>query len=169
MIEILYFALAALAAHLTVSCGQTLLHQWVGHHRIGGLLYRNHIKFHHRRYSVGRLATPAHEADYDGKDGNNTPFFLIPIALLTAVLYFVLPMGLLIAVLLSTLASFYLHVVFDRAYQVENCWLSRFGWFRRKQQLHFMHHLHANTNFAVVDFFWDRAFGTFRKAGKIVH
>ena len=40
--------------------------------------------------------------------------------------------------------------------------LERFAWFRRKQQLHFVHHLHANSNFAVIDFFWDRLLGTYR-------
>jgi sterol desaturase/sphingolipid hydroxylase (fatty acid hydroxylase superfamily) len=47
-------------------------------------------------------------------------------------------------------------------YHVTGCWLGRFRWFRRKQQLHFVHHHHANTNFAVIDFFWDSLLGTFR-------
>ena len=34
---------------------------------------------------------------------------------------------------------------------------------RRKRQLHFAHHLHASSNFAVIDFFWDRMLGTYRK------
>ena len=59
-------------------------------------------------------------------------------------------------------ASFYAHVYFDKAYHVEGSRLERFAWFRRKQQLHFVHHLHANTNFAVIDFFWDRLLGTYR-------
>jgi sterol desaturase/sphingolipid hydroxylase (fatty acid hydroxylase superfamily) len=42
-------------------------------------------------------------------------------------------------------------------------WLGRFSWFRRKQQLHFIHHRHGNYNFAVIDFFWDRLLGTYRR------
>jgi hypothetical protein len=30
------------------------------------------------------------------------------------------------------------------------------------QELHFVHHLHANGSFAVTDFFWDRVLGTYR-------
>jgi len=30
------------------------------------------------------------------------------------------------------------------------------------RQLEDVHHLHANTNFAVIDFFWDRLLGTYR-------
>jgi sterol desaturase/sphingolipid hydroxylase (fatty acid hydroxylase superfamily) len=62
----------------------------------------------------------------------------------------------------ASAASFYAHVVFDREYHVEGSWFLRFAWFMRKQQLHFVHHRHANANFAVIDFFWDRLLGTYR-------
>ena len=57
----------------------------------------------------------------------------------------------------------YAHVFIDKEYHVEGSPLERFAWFRRKRQLHFAHHLHANSNFAVIDFFWDRMLGTYRK------
>jgi hypothetical protein len=41
--------------------------------------------------------------------------------------------------------------------------LQRFAWFRRKQELLFVHHRHANSNFAVIHFFWDRILGTYRR------
>src|SRR3954454_24365428 len=41
-------------------------------------------------------------------------------------------------------------------------WLGPFLWFRKKQQLHILHHHHANCNFAVIDYFWDRLLGTYR-------
>src|ERR1700730_19104441 len=41
--------------------------------------------------------------------------------------------------------------------------LQRFAWFRRKQELHFVHHRHANGNFAVIHFFWDRILATYRR------
>jgi hypothetical protein len=33
---------------------------------------------------------------------------------------------------------------------------------RRKQQFHFIHHTHGNSNFAVIDNFRDRLLGTYR-------
>src|SRR6266478_2280398 len=60
-------------------------------------------------------------------------------------------------------ASFYAHVFFDKEYHVEGSRLQRFAWFRRKQELHFVHHRHANSNFAVIHFFWDRILGTYRR------
>jgi sterol desaturase/sphingolipid hydroxylase (fatty acid hydroxylase superfamily) len=59
--------------------------------------------------------------------------------------------------------SFYAHVYLDKEYHVEKSWLQRFAWFRRKQALHFVHHRHADSNFAVIDFFWDRMLRTYRE------
>ena len=62
----------------------------------------------------------------------------------------------------ASAASFCAHVYLDKQYHTEASRLARFGWFKRKQQLHFVHHLHANSNFAVIDFFWDRLLRTYR-------
>jgi hypothetical protein len=40
----------------------------------------------------------------------------------------------------ASAASFYAHVFFDKAYHVEGSRLERFAWFKRKQELHFVHH-----------------------------
>ncbi|MGA3400050.1 MAG: sterol desaturase family protein [Acetobacteraceae bacterium] len=157
--ELPLLVLTITCTHLAISCSQTLLHYWLGHRRLGGLFFRNHINYHHTYYARGHLASPA----YQGKEGNNTPFFLIPTILVGAVAFFLLPLGLFLAMGLTAAASFYLHVYFDKAYHVQGSLLERFAWFRRMQQLHFVHHLHANSNFAVIDFFWDRLLGTYRK------
>jgi sterol desaturase/sphingolipid hydroxylase (fatty acid hydroxylase superfamily) len=158
-VELLLFALSITCTHLVVSGSQTLLHCWLGHRRLGGGFYRNHINFHHRYYARGHLASPI----YQGDEGNNTPYFFIPVILVASAVFFILPLALFVAVVLAAAASFYAHVYFDKAYHVEGSRLERFAWFRRKQQLHFVHHLHANANFAVIDFFWDRLLGTYRK------
>jgi sterol desaturase/sphingolipid hydroxylase (fatty acid hydroxylase superfamily) len=160
LIEIPLFALVIVATHLVVSGGQTIMHYWLGHRRIGGPLFRNHIKFHHGHYTRGHLVSATRLAN----DDNNTPFFIIPLALVACLIFFILPLGLFIAVMLAASVSFYLHVWFDMAYHIEGSYLERFAWFRRKRQLHFVHHLHANTNYAVIDFFWDRVLGTYRNA-----
>ena len=79
-----------------------------------------------------------------------------------AVSYFALPLDLLFVQLGTMALSFYAHVYLDKQYHVSGSWLERFLWFRRKQELHFVHHRHAGTNFAVIDYFWDRLLGTFR-------
>jgi hypothetical protein len=150
--------LTAVAAHLIVSFTQTVMHYKLGHSAIGGRLFRNHIGFHHTYYSKDHLVSQT----YLGDEGNNTPFFLIPAAVVGACTFLVLPLDLFLVQTIVCALSFYAHVFLDKEYHVEGSRFLRFGWFRRRQQLHFVHHLHANSNFAVIDFFWDRALGTYR-------
>jgi sterol desaturase/sphingolipid hydroxylase (fatty acid hydroxylase superfamily) len=154
----LLFILTAICTHLVVSSSQTLFHYGLGHHRIGGIFYRNHIRFHHAYYATGHLVS----STYRGDEGNNTPYFLIPTVLVASGMFLVLPVTLFVVMAVAGAASFYAHVYLDKEYHVEGSNLAGFAWFRRKQQLHFVHHLHANSNFAVIDFFWDRVLGTYR-------
>ena len=158
LLELPLFALTAISTHLVVSCSQTLLHYSLGHHRLGGIFFRNHIRFHHTYYARGHLVSTA----YRGDKGNNTPYFLIPTILVAGVMFLVLPFDLFVIAVIASAASFYAHVYLDKEYHVRESKLGRFAWFRRKQQLHFVHHLHADSNFAVIDFFWDRLLGTYR-------
>ena len=156
--ELPLFVLTAVCTHLVISSSQTLFHYGLGHHRIGGIFYRNHIKFHHAYYAKGHLVS----ATYRGDEGNNTPYFLIPTVFVAIGMFLVLPLDLFVVMTAASAASFSAHVYLDKKYHAEGSSLARFAWFRRKQQLHFVHHLHANSNFAVIDFFWDRLLGTYR-------
>ena len=149
----------ALSTHLVMSGGQTLMHYWLGHRRIGGALYRNHINFHHTYYSKDHLVSRT----YLGEEGNNTPFFLVPVFLVGGCAYFLLPLNLFVVMVIASAASFYAHVFFDKEYHVEGSRLQRFAWFRRQQELHFVHHRHANSNFGVIHFIWDKILGTYRR------
>jgi hypothetical protein len=156
--ELPLFLMTAVATHLVMSFAQTLMHYKLGHHPMGGKFFRNHINFHHTYYSKDHLVSRT----YLGDEGNNTPFFFIPVFLVGACTYLVLPVDLFVAQLVACAASFYAHVFFDKEYHIEGSRLQRFAWFRRKQELHFVHHRHANSNFAVIHFFWDRILGTYR-------
>lgn len=153
------YLMTAVATHFVVSFAQTLMHYKLGHHPMGGKLFHNHINFHHTYYSKDHLVSQT----YLGEEGNNTPFFLIPVFLVGAFTYIVLPLDLFVVHVVACAASFYAHVLLDKAYHVDGSRLQRFAWFRRKQELHFVHHRHANCNFAVIHFFWDRSLGTYRR------
>ena len=157
--NLLPYGITAIAAHLMMSLGQTLFHRYLGHTRIGGQFFKNHIGFHHTNYSEDHLVSNQRP----GRDGNNTPFFLIPSALVIAISYWVLPFNLLIVQITAMSISFYAHVYLDQQYHVEGSWLRRFAWFVEKQQLHFSHHRDGNHNYAVIDNFWDRLLGTYKK------
>src|SRR6266568_1361976 len=163
--EVSLILVTAVATHLVMSFAQTLMHYKLGHHPRGGKFFRNHINFHHTYYSKDHLVSRT----YLGEEGNNTPFFFIPVFLVGGCAYFLLPLNLFVVMVIASVASFYAHVFFDKEYHVEGSRLQRFAWFRRKQELHFVHHRHANSNFAVIHFFWDRILGTYRRpdAGQI--
>jgi sterol desaturase/sphingolipid hydroxylase (fatty acid hydroxylase superfamily) len=156
--QLLLFLVTAVATHLVISFAQTLMHSRLGHHRFGGKLFRNHINFHHTHYSKDHLVSRT----YLGEEGNNTPFFFIPVFVVGGCAYFLLPLNLFMVLVVTCAISFYAHVFFDKEYHIEGSRLLRFAWFRRKQELHFVHHRHASTNFAVIHFFWDRILGTYR-------
>jgi len=156
--DVALYGLTAMAAHFLMSLGQTLFHRYLGHRHVGGKFFKNHVQFHHAYYSGDHVVS----AQYIGREGNNTPFFLIPTALVLGISYFSLRFDLFVVQLTAMSLSFCAHVYLDKQYHVAESWLGRFLWFRRKQELHFFHHRHANCNFAVVDFFWDRLFRTYR-------
>jgi len=64
-----------------MSFAQTLMHYKLGHHPMGGKFFRNHINFHHAHYSKDHLVSRT----YLGDEGNNTPFFFIPVFLVERV------------------------------------------------------------------------------------
>src|SRR6202521_1966728 len=134
--ELSLFLMIAVATHLVMSFAQTLMHYKLGHHPMGGKFFRNHINFHHTYYSKDHLVSRT----YHGDEGNNTPFFFIPVFLVGACTYLVLPIDLFVVQVVACAASFYAHVFFDKEYHVEGSRLQRFAWFRRKQELHFVHH-----------------------------
>jgi hypothetical protein len=158
--ELPLLLLTAVVTHLLMSFSQTLMHYRLGHRRLGGPFFRNHINFHHVHYSKDHLASLTYIKNAD--DGNNTPFFLIPVALMLLATYFVFPLGVFIIQIIAASLSFSAHVYLDNQYHISGSPLLRFAWFRRKQQLHFIHHTHGDSNFALIDNFWDRLLGTYR-------
>jgi hypothetical protein len=87
--ELLLLLLTVVVTHLLISFSQTLMHYSLGHRRLGGIFFRNHIHYHHVHYSKDHLVSLVHIKNH----GNNTPFFLIPVAFMIASTYFILPPG----------------------------------------------------------------------------
>jgi len=90
-------------------------HYNFGHHQFGGMFARNRINFHHTYYSKDDLVSER----YRSEEGNNTPFFLIPMFLVGTCVYLLLPFELFVPQVATSGISFYAHVFFDREYHVE--------------------------------------------------
>jgi hypothetical protein len=108
--ELPLFLITAVVAHLVMSFAQTLMHYRLAHHPMGSMFFRNHINFHHAYYSKDHLVSRT----YLGDEGNNTPFFFVPVFLVGACTYFVLPVDLFVVQAIACAASFYAHVFSTR-------------------------------------------------------
>ena len=115
--ELPLFLMTAVATHFVMSFAQTLMHYKLGHHPMGGKFFRNHINFHHTYYSKDHLVSPT----YLGDEGNNTPYFLIPVFLVGGCSYLVLPVDLFVVQAVACAASFYAHVCLTR----NTTWMDR--------------------------------------------
>jgi len=163
--DFLLYCFTAAITHSLMSLGQTLFHRYLGHTRLGGRFFENHIQFHHGHYSGDHVVSIRYLDDGD----NNTLFFLLPVALIVVLGHLLLRLDLFIVQATVMSLSFCGHYYLDNQYHVMGSWLCRFSWFRRKQQLHFVHHRDANCNFAVIDYFWDRLLGTYRSSEAARH
>src|SRR5207245_5390048 len=113
--ELPLILMTAVATHLVMSFAQTLMHYKLGHHPMGGKFFRNHINFHHAHYSKDHLVSRT----YLGDEGNNTPFFFIPVFLVGACTYLVCRLLLEKKQQISQTPSFYAAVYFGKHYHVE--------------------------------------------------
>src|SRR5205814_6211657 len=90
--RLLAYGFTAMIAHFLMSLGQTLFHRHLGHSRIGGRFFKNHIQFHHTHYSGDHVVS----THYLDNGDNNTLFFLMPIAVIVRLSYLLLRLDLLV-------------------------------------------------------------------------
>ena len=151
---------AAMAAYLIGSLLQTVLHRYLGHRAVGGFFRRRHVLEHHRIYSRRHLAA----SEYSAVERSLTPYYALPAGAMIALLGKVLPLAPFASFTTTILISYGAHAYIHKHYHLQRTWLERSRWFRRQRELHYVHHRDARRNYAVIDFFWDRLFGTFVEA-----
>ena len=150
----------AVASHYLASFIQAVLHQFVGHHPRGRFFYRTHVRDHHGRYPGDATVSEK----YSDEERDIAVFYLVPAVLLAVTAYLLLPLAIFVTHAASLAASYGAHVYVHVQYHLARPWLNRFAWFRRRRQLHFVHHREPTKNFAVIDFVWDRLGGTYQPA-----
>ena len=117
--------------------------------------------FHHTHYAEDHLVSRTCLGD----EGNVTPYFVIPGDFqVGGCVYFLLPLNLFVVTAITSAASFYAHVFFDKEYHVEGSRLQRFTWFRRLRNYTLIHTVtRIAMNFGVIHFFTGQRFsGTYR-------
>ena len=147
-----------LLSHYIASFVQISLHYVLGHRTLGGLFHQRHVYEHHGIYSGSALLSET----YSDKEKDASVYYIIPAALLVSLAYLTLPLDLFIVHVLSLATSFAAHVYLHHQYHLRSPFLKRFGWFQQKRRLHLLHHRDMQKNYAVIEFGWDRVFGTFQ-------
>ena len=150
-------SIAAFASYYTAAFFQAFLHRLLGHHKVGGKLFTVHTGSHHTIYSGDRMLMD----DYAPEEKSLSAIFVLPAILVTLLAYWALPVRLFIISVITLAISFAVHIYVHAQYHLTNTRLARFQWFRRKQQLHFVHHRDRGANFAVLEFLWDRVMRTY--------
>jgi len=156
-VRLISVAGGVLAAYVTGSFVQAASHRWLGHGAVGSFFHRRHVLEHHRIYSERHLVS----SEYSAVERSLTPYYALPAGGMIALLGLVLPLAPFLGFSATILVSFGAHVYLHKHYHLQHSWLARSRWFRRHRDLHYEHHRNARRNYAVIDLFWDRLFGTF--------
>jgi sterol desaturase/sphingolipid hydroxylase (fatty acid hydroxylase superfamily) len=156
--QLLPVAITVMATYGFSTLIQMVLHWFMGHRRWGGRFFRIHVTRHHGIYAGRRLATPS----YEDEEISLTAYYLLPCLLACGVGYLLLPPLLFWVHLATFTVMFALHVYLHVQFHVRRSWLNRFSRFRTLRRLHNIHHRHHGRNFAVLEPFWDRVFGTYQ-------
>lgn len=159
-LKILVYTATLVLTHYIASFIQAFLHRVVAHRKFGGILRKNHLRYHHAIYSRNVMVSEK----YIDEEKSLTIYYVLPAAIVASIDYLLLPLDIFLIHVSSLGLSFYAHVYVHVQYHLKDPWLKRFDWFNRKQALHILHHRNGSKNFAVLEFLWDRVFGTFQSA-----
>jgi hypothetical protein len=156
LLPFLFCLLTGVVTYYGAALVQTLFHRIFGHTRRIGKLYRVHVGGHHAQYAPELLSDR-----WIPTEQHVTWYYAIPFTPMVLIAFWLLPSHLFVVHVLSLGLTVWWHVFLHRQYHVRGVWLERFEWFRVKRRLHFVHHKRPRRNYAIVEYGWDRLFGTF--------
>ena len=162
--KLLIYSIVAISSHWIAAFVQAFLHRLLGHNRIGGPLCSTHTGSHHAIYSGEKLSASAYSVD----EKSLTAAYLAPALIIGVVAYWALPWRIFLIGSVALTASYIAHVYVHTHYHLDQTPLARWGWFRRRRVLHFVHHQDGHKNFAILRFGCDRLMGTYRDPDPIV-
>ena len=158
--DVLIFIAVAAGSYYVMSIVQTILHRDFGHRNRIRAVFSAHAIGHHGQYPKEKLKTESF-VDHESHALN---YYGIPIVAVAALAWWAGGMLIMSANLVGVLFTFRWHMYLHEHYHLIETPLERFAWFRKKRELHFIHHRDARYNFAVVEFWIDNLIGTRRNA-----
>jgi sterol desaturase/sphingolipid hydroxylase (fatty acid hydroxylase superfamily) len=162
MLPIIEFGAAFFVVFETACLIQAALHHWIGHGTLLSWIGQIHVGSHHAFYTPRHYESNGYNVHEEGLG-----YTYLPIAAATAVMaYFLLPAFLAVAVGLALVAVFGAHEYVHKHFHITGSWLLRYGWFRKKKEIHRIHHVNPGKNYGVLTTAWDRLAGTFARPGE---
>lgn len=158
--DVLVFLSVAVGTYYLMSIVQTVLHRDYGHKKRIKAVFDAHAIGHHGQYSADKLQSD----EFVDLESTALNYYGIPIAIIAISTYLVFGLLVMVALLVGTFVTFRWHIHLHEHYHLNETYLERFAWFRKKRRLHFIHHQDAGANFAVVEFWIDRLLGTLRES-----
>lgn len=158
--DILIFLAVAVATYYVMSIVQTVLHRDFGHRQRIAAVFSAHAIGHHGLYNKNRLKTEK----FEDCESHALNYYGIPIVVIAALSFWLGGLLVMTANLIGVIFTFRWHMYLHEHYHLLDTPLERFAWFRKKRELHFIHHEDARYNFAVVEFWIDNLMGTRKEA-----
>jgi Fatty acid hydroxylase superfamily len=153
-----WYLATTLISHYVASFVQISLHYLVGHRTLGGPLNKRHVFEHHGIYSGSAVLSET----YSDNEKDASVYYVVPAVLLVSLAYLVLPLDIFVVHVLALATSFSAHVYLHIQYHLSDPLLKRARWFQQKRRLHLLHHRDMGKNYAVIEFCWDKVFGTYQ-------
>jgi sterol desaturase/sphingolipid hydroxylase (fatty acid hydroxylase superfamily) len=154
------FIITVAATYYLLSILQTVLHRDFGHKKRIRAIFLGHAIGHHGLYNKNNLRTDK----FIDLETSALRYYGIPVFVVGAIVFSVASPLVIAAHVSGVLLTVVWHIHLHRHYHLTVTPWERFAWFREKRRLHFIHHLNARYNFAVIEFWIDDLLGTRKEA-----
>ena len=153
---VFYSAITFVVTYYFAAAVQTILHRLFGHHNRVRRVFEVHARGHHAKYPPERLIS---REWIESEQHVIWYYYLVflPVAVLVG-----WASGILIFLAHCSSLGFAIwwHVYLHKHYHLAGTLWERFPWFRRKRELHFIHHRAVHKNYAIVEYWIDSLLGT---------
>jgi len=143
---------------------QTGLHRLFGHRNRIRAVFDAHARGHHAKYAPGRLLSD----QWVASEVHVLWYYALVAVPMACVIYLFAGPAMLCAHLVGVAAAISWHIYLHQQYHLAHSRWSRFEWFRRKREMHFVHHCEVHKNCAIVEFWIDRLMGTWQEQSPIL-
>ncbi len=158
-------AVSFILTYYVASIVQAVSHRLIGHTQRIPSVFESHALGHHGLYKIDSLLLD----HWVSAERHVMWYFVVLFAPLVLSVCLVAPTHVFAAHVLGLSFAVWWHVFLHQQYHLRGSYFERFRWFRRKRQLHLVHHHRVWRNYAIVEFWLDWLMGTIEKPNHTPH